>query len=145
MNPSHRGNAGIAATFANAGSGDPSDDVGAQLLLGREFSDPPGQLTVLGQFFRPGVYTNFFLDNVSLGTPVTVTLAWDKPNQFLTNWTNDLTHVTTQGTMPYSFSDTAPAANPTKNLQVDTLPSNCTAAQTWFYVESIFDNVYVGR
>jgi hypothetical protein len=146
VNPSYGGNAGIVATFSNAGSGDPSDDVGAQLLLGREFSDPPGQLTVLGQFFQNGVYTNFFLGNVSLGTPVTVTLAWDKPNhQFLTNWTNDLTHVTTQGTMPYRFSDITPAANPTKNLQVDTLPSNCTAAQTWVYVESIFDYVYVGR
>jgi hypothetical protein len=145
-NPSYGGNAGIVATFFNAGSGDPSDDVGAQLLLGRVFSDPPGQLTVLGQFFQNGVYTYFFLGNVSLGTPVTVTLTWDKPNhQFLTNWTNDLTHVTTQGTMPYSFSDTTPAANPTKNLQADTLPSNCTAAQTWVYVESVFDNVYVGR
>ena len=89
-NPSYGGNAGIVATFFNAGSGDPSDDVGAQLLLGRVFSDPPGQLTVLGQFFQNGVYTYFFLGNVSLGTPVTVTLTWDKPNhQFLTNWTND--------------------------------------------------------
>ena len=145
-NPSFGGNAGIVGTFFNGGSGDPSEDVGAQVVFGRAFSDPRAQLTVLAQYFQNGIYTNLALGNVPLGTPVTAILTWDKPNhQFLMSWTNDVTHVTTERAMLYPFSDITPAANSTKSLQVDSLPANCTATQTWVYVDSAFDNVYVGR
>ena len=144
VNPSYGGNAGIVATFFNGGAS--IGDVTAQLVFTHALSDPKGQLTVYAQYFQNDNFTNLVLGNVPLGTPLTATLTWDKPNhQFLMSWTNDFTYVKTEGAMPYPFSDTTPAANPAKSLQVDSLPANCTAAQTWVYVNSVFDNVYVGR
>ena len=43
--------------------------------------------------------------------------------------TNKLTHVTTVGNMPYSFSDT-PVAGPAKVLQTAGFARNCTANST---------------
>ncbi|SRR6266567_1788689 len=145
--PGSAGFAAINARFFNAGSGDQSDDVGASLHFGRADSDPRGQLTVLGNFFHNGSYNNFILlGNVAMGTPVTATLKWDQTHhQFLFSWTNNLTHVKTNGAMPYSFSDTTSAADPTKSLEEELLPQNCTATQTWVYTEALFDNVYIGQ
>src|SRR5215469_3377891 len=81
--------AGIWGTFFNDGSGDPNNDVGAQLRAGRLSSDPPGQLTVTGQTFHAGVYSDFFtIGTVAIGTPITITLSWDQPNhQFVIGFT----------------------------------------------------------
>jgi hypothetical protein len=135
--------ANIEATFFNTGSGLPEDDVGA--LLGFGTQAPPGQLMVFGQTFYHGNLLFLFLGNVPIGTPVTFTLTWDQPNhQFLVSWTNLVTHVTTNETMPYnSLSDTTPAASPGGAMTVNTYPANCTSVATWVYMEAIFDNVYV--
>ena len=145
-NPGFGGFAAVLARFFNAGSGDPSDDVGASLHFGRVSSDPKGQLTVLAVSFHNGNYSFIWLGNVLLGTPVTATLTWDQANhQFLFSWTNSVTHVKTNGAMPYSFSDTTPAADPTKSLELELFPANCTARQTWVYTDARFDNVYIGQ
>ena len=145
-NPSFGGNAGITARFFNPGTGNRDDDVGAQVVFGRAVTSPKGELNVFGQFFQNGIYTTFVLGKVSIGTPVTETLTWDKPNhQFIATWTNNVTHITTTQAMPYFFPDNFPAVDPTKSLQVDELPSNCTATQTSVYVQAMFDNVFVGR
>jgi len=146
-NPSFGGGAGIWGTFFNTGTGNPNDDAGASLGLTRFASDPPGQLNVHGQTFSPGGYSPFFsLGTVTMGTPLTITLSWDQPNhQFLISYTNNLTHVTTKGTMPYDFSDTTPVAGPFKSLGVSTQPSNCTANSTSVYSDALFDNVYIGQ
>lgn len=146
-NPGFGGSANIWGTFFNAGAGDPSDDVGAQLVFGRLSSDPRGQLNVYGQTFHAGNYSNYFsLGTVSIGTPVTATLTWDQRNhRFIITWTNKLTQVTTSGTMPYTFPDTTPVAGPAKVLEVSGFPSNCTANPTWVYVDALFDNVYTAK
>jgi len=62
-NPSFGGSANVWGTFFNAGSGDPNDDVGAQLVCGRLATDPPVQVKCarpdfpcrrLFPVFRPG-------------------------------------------------------------------------------------------
>jgi hypothetical protein len=147
VNPGFGGGANIWGTFFNDGSGDPNNDVGAQLGLTRFASDPPGQLTVRGQTFHGGIYSNFFtLGTVSIDTPVTLTLSWDQPNhQFLIKITNRETHVTTVGTMPYTFSDTTPVAGSAMTLGAGGFAANCTANSTSMYVDAYFDNVYVGH
>jgi hypothetical protein len=145
-NPEYGAHADIDATFFNTGTGDPNDDVGTVLALGRSFSDPPGQLTVFSQIGQGGNYSYFFLGTVAIGTPVTLTTTWDRPNHvFLVSWTNLVTHVKTDQTMPYSFSDTTPAVNPGKVLTVNTFPANCTAQETWVYIDASFKNVYVNN
>ena len=138
--------ADIEGNFFNAGSGDPSDDAGAQFGVTRFTWMPAGQLIVRGQTFHAGVYSDFFtIGTVSVGTPITLTLSWDQPNhQFVISFTNKVTHVTTTGTMPYTFSDTTPAAGG-KDLSVNGWAANCTANPTSNYVDALFGNVYVGH
>ena len=143
-NPEFGAAAHIDATFFNTGTGDPNDDVGGHLALGRAFSQPPGKVTVFGQISQ-GFNYFFYLDlgTVSIGTPVTATLTWDQPNhQFVVSWTNLVTNVKTEGTMPYDFADTTPPTNASKVLTVNTFPANCTAKPSWVYMEATFDNVY---
>jgi hypothetical protein len=144
-NPEFGAAAHIDATFFNTGTGDPNDDVGGHIAVGRASSDPPGQTTVYGQISQGNNYFfYFFLGTVTMGTPVNMSLTWDQPNhQFLVSWTNRVTHVKTEATMPYNFSDTAPATDPGKLLTVNTFPANCTAEPTWVYIDTTLDNVYV--
>ncbi|HVP54396.1 MAG TPA: hypothetical protein VMU45_05310 [Candidatus Eisenbacteria bacterium] len=146
-NPSFGTSAGIWGTFFNSGSGDPKDDVGAQLGVTRFSSDPAGQLTVRGQTFHDGVYSDFFvLGTVRIGTPITITLRWDRPNhQFVISFTNKITGVTRTEAMPYAFSDTTPVAGPAMTLGANGWAANCTANSTSNYVDALFGAVYVGR
>jgi hypothetical protein len=146
-NPSFGSNTGLWGTFFNAGSGDPNDDVGAALNLKRVASDPPGQLNVIGQTFHAGIYSPYTsLGGVAIGTPVTISLAWDQPNhQFVISLTNKLTHVTTTATMPYTFGDTTPVAGPAKVMEAGGFASDCPANATSLYVDAVFDNVYIGK
>jgi len=147
VNPSFGSSAGIWGTFFNDGSGDPNNDVGAQLGITRFTSNPPGQLTVRGQTFHAGIYSDFYIiGTVSIGTPITITLSWDQPNHlFLISLTNNTTHVTTYGTMSYTFSDTTPAAGSAMTLGAGGWAANCTGNQTSNYIDTLFGNVYVGR
>jgi hypothetical protein len=146
-NPGFGGHADIIARFFNAGDGTESDDVGASIFIGRSASDPKGQLFIGANYFHNGDFSHFiFLGNVQIGTPITARVAWDQANhRFLYSWTNKLSHVTTPGVLTYSLSDTAPAADPEKHLDVEIFPANCTAAPTWQHAEALFDNVYVGQ
>jgi len=146
-NPTYGASANIWGTFFNDGSGDPNNDVGASLGVTRFVSDPPGQLTVRGQTFHAGIYSSFFtIGTVAIGTPITITLRWDQPNhQFLISLTNKTTHVTTNGAMPYTFSDTTPVAGSAMTLGTGGNAANCTANLTSSYVDALFSNVYVGH
>ncbi len=147
VNPAFGGGASIDGTFFNTGSGNQSDDVGGHLAFQRNSSTPEGQVFVFGQISQGN---NFFaytpLGNVPIGTPVTATLTWDQPNhQFLVSWVNSDTEVKTAATIPYSLADTTPATDPAKDLRASTFPANCTASQTSVYIETLFDNVYIGQ
>jgi hypothetical protein len=132
--------------FFNTGNGDPTDDIGAHIVFGRSFSDPPGQISIFSQLSRG---FNFGIDftwlgTVSIGTPITATLTWDQSNhQFIVSWTNHITHKKTQATLPYNFADAATPTNAYKEIGVNTSPANCTATPTWVYMETDFDNVYI--
>ncbi len=144
-NPEFGAAAHIDATFFNTGSGNPNDDIGGHLAVGHTSSAPAGQAFVFGQISQG--YNYFFftgLGNVPIGTPIIATLTWDQPNhQFLVSWTNLMTNVKTDATMPYTFADTTPATNPQKVLTVNTFPANCTAKPAWVFMEATFDNVYI--
>jgi hypothetical protein len=146
-NPSFGSNTGLWGTFFNAGSGNPNDDVGAAINLKRVASDPPGQLNVFGQTFHAGIYSGYIsLGSVAIGTPVTITLAWDQPNhQFVISLTNKSTHVTTSATMPYTFGDTTPVAGPAKVMQAGGFAPDCATNATSLYVDAVFANVYIGQ
>jgi hypothetical protein len=147
VNPQFGGAVHIDATFFNAGSGNASDDVGAQFGLSRASSDPKGQLLVWAQIFQGFNYFGFVpIGNASIGNPVTATLTWDKANhQFIATETDDITHVKNQVTLPYSFSDSTPATNPNKDVSVVNFPGNCTSHSAWVYTEAAFDNLRVGQ
>jgi hypothetical protein len=146
-NPEFGASAGIAGTFFNTGTGNSNDDVGGGLAFGRAFSDPKGQITVFGQINQgPNFFFYTSLGTVQTGTPVRATLVWDQSNHhFLISWTNLATGVETQGTMPYSLSDTTPPTAPYGALGVSTFPSNCTATQASVYIEADFDNVRIAK
>jgi hypothetical protein len=146
-NPGFGGHADIIARFFNAGNATQDDDVGASIFFGRSASTPKGQLTVGANFFHNNDFSHFIsLGTVSIGTPVTATVAWDQANhRFFYSWTNKLTHVTIPAVLPYSLSDTTPAADPEKHLDVELFPSNCTATQTWIHADALFDSVYIGQ
>lgn len=141
------GHADIIARFFNSGSGSVNDDVGASLFIGRGASDPKGQLYVMGNYFTNGDYSHVvWLTNITIGTPVTVTLRWDQPNhRFLYSVTNKLTLITSSGMLAYPYSDTMPAVDPEKHLDVEIFPANCTSNQTWVHADALFGNVYVGQ
>jgi len=139
------GHADIIARFFNAGDGTVNDDVGASISVGRAASDPKGQLSVLGSYFHNGDYSHvIWLANLTIGTPVTVSVTWDQLNhRFLYSVTNKVTHVTNPGVLAYPFSDTTPPADGEKHLDVEIFPANCTSNQTWVHADALFDNVYV--
>jgi hypothetical protein len=115
--------------------------------MGRFAWDPPGQALVHGQTFSAGNYSTYYsLGWVAFGTPVTLTLVWDQPNhQFVITMTNKLTHETNTATMPYTYSDTTPAAGPSKLLLASGFAANCTASTSSIYTDVSFDNVYIGH
>jgi hypothetical protein len=146
-NPSFGSNTGLWGTFFNAGSGDPNDDVGAELNLKRIPSDPPGQLNVIGQTFHAGIYSPYTsLGSVVIGTSVTITLAWDQPHhRFGISLAKKNTDEVTTATMPYTFDDTTPVAGPAKTMGAGGFASDCSANPTSIYVDAVFDNVYIGQ
>jgi hypothetical protein len=146
-NPELGGAVHIDGTFFNAGSGNSTDDVGAQFGFSRRVSDPKGQIQIWALIFQDFNYFGFVsLGFVSLGTPVTATLAWDQPNhQFIASATNNVTHAKKRVLLPYTMSDTTAATNPAKDFSVNNFPANCTNNPTWVYADATFDNVYVAK
>jgi hypothetical protein len=144
-NPEFGAQAQIDATFFNIGSGNPNDDVAAHLAFGHNSTTTVGQTFVFGQISRGNNYFGYTaLGNVPIGTTATASLTWDQPNhQFLVSWTNPATNVKTEASMPYTFADTAPATNASKDLSVNTFPANCTASPASVFMEATFDNVYI--
>jgi hypothetical protein len=113
--------------------------LGRPSTLKRVASDPPGQLNVIGQTFHAGIYAPYAsLGWVAIGTPVTITLAWDQPNhQFVISLTNKITHVTT--------SATTPVAGPAKVMEAGGFVSDCVTNATSLSVDAVLANVYVGH
>jgi hypothetical protein len=142
-NQSFQPAAHIDGNFFNTGTGNSSDDIGGHLAFQ---ADPSGSIFVFAQISQGNDYFFFLpLGNTATGTPIRATLTWDQPNhRFLVSWTDLLTNIKTEGIRPYSFtSDSTPATNPAKVLDVVTFPANCTANPTWQYIHATYTNVYV--
>ena len=134
----------IDANFFNTGTGNSSDDIAGHIAFQPDLS---GNIFVFGQISQGNNYFFFLpLGNTSTRTPLRATLTWDQPNhRFLVSWTDLLTNFKTEGIMPYTFSDSTSATNPTKVLTVNTFPTNCTANPTWQYIHATFANVHIGQ
>lgn len=104
--------------FFNDGSGNPNNNLAASFLLGHISTDPANQLDAMAQMslgYSPLVTIG--LGTVAMGTPITATVQWDQPNhQFVITWTNNTTHQTTTGNIPYTYSDTTPPVSPNDTL-----------------------------
>src|SRR5437016_83585 len=102
----------IDANFFNTGTGNSSDDIAGHIAFQPDLS---GNIFVFAQISQGNNYFFFLpLGNTSTRTPLRATLTWDQPNhRFLVSWTDLLTNVKTEGIMPYSFSESTTATNPT--------------------------------
>ena len=134
----------IDGFFFNTGTGNSSDDIGGHIAFQ---PDPSGNVFVFAQISQGNNYFFFLpLGNTSMGTPLRATLTWDQPNhRFLVSWTDLRTNIKTDGIMPYSFTDSTPAVNPGRVLDVVTFAANCTANATWQYIHATYTNVYIGQ
>jgi len=131
----------IGGYFFNTGSGDPTDDFRAFLILWVDTTDP--KTMNVGNWNGQGDWTE--VGSYPIGTPLTATFAWDKANhQFIA-----VVAVKGQpgrGTTvaaPYFVSDTTPPASPRKTLDASAASLNCTSAKTFAQVEAFYDNVAI--
>jgi hypothetical protein len=132
----------VAGTFFNTGSGDPADDISNEVYFWIDSSNP--KTMSVGNW---GTWGGPNMGSYPIGTPLTVTNAWDKANhQFIV-----VVKVTgddgsgTKVVVPYSVSDTTPPVNPYKVFTNMLYSLNCTSAQTFAGVETFFDNVIVNQ
>lgn len=138
----------VKGNFFNSGSGNPADDVEAFVLLNRLPTDPQGVLSVIGFLNWQGqFFDNIYLGAVNVGQKISVRLTWSqKTHQFVAAWTDLASGAVTQASMPYTVSDTTPAATPYKALSVAVFTPNCVGTQMLVDdIETTFDNVMVGR
>jgi len=134
----------IGGYFFNTGSGDHADDVLALLMIWIDTSDPK-TMSVYNVNVSQGDME--FVDSYPIGTPLTVTFAWDKAkHQFVAA-------VKVKGepgsgevlAVPYAVSDTTPPAYPWKALEAAVGSLNCTSAKTFAQVEAFYDNVAINQ
>ena len=135
----------INGTFFNTGSGDPADDVGDSVFLYTDTNNPD-TISVVNWFCSAnGPCYGIELATYPVGTPLTVTNAWDKANhQFVSTvkakWEPGPGK---RAVLPYSVSDTTPPANVERDLNVTVTTPNCTSTRTFAGAEGWFDNVIV--
>jgi hypothetical protein len=138
----------IYGTFFNTGSGNPSDDISASLIIWIDSTNPTTQqLSVYWGYVWPGAATDTPLTTYPVGKELTAILNWDKDNhQFIaTTQVKGEPETAERVVIPYPFPDTTPPANPVKSLQAAQHTLNCTNAPTYGQVEATFDNVIINR
>jgi hypothetical protein len=116
----------IGGTFFNKGSDtNPADDVTAFLILWVD-SRNPTMISVVNWSIPKG-WTD--VAQYPVGTPLTVTFAWDKANhEFVaTVEVQDDPSSCTQVAVSYSENDTAPPTNPYRLLDAEAHSLNCSS------------------
>ena len=69
----------ITGRFFNSGTGNVSEDVDADILIGRSSLDDPGMLYVSGQMFTQWQYSgSVHVGSFPIGTPIRATLLWNR-------------------------------------------------------------------
>jgi hypothetical protein len=139
----------LAGNFFNTGTGASQDDVAAFLMVERRTDD----LTIPATSLRVGGFmaiNSISFNNVDLGTlevgeAATATLHWNRQNHtFVVRIVKTVTTpAVVEATMPYAQSDTTPAAQPYKALQVNAFTPNCTTTRALSAMEARVDAVRV--
>lgn len=145
-NPTSHAHAIVTGRFFNSGSGNADDDVEAFLTFDHFIPDPEGVLEVQAFTHWQGQYSFVFLGIINVGQKVIAQLSWDQPHhQFVASWTDVVTGNVTQELLPYTMSDTTPPTTFDKQVGVRTFPDNCVGTQTFAYMETTFDKVWIGN
>ena len=133
----------VTGLFFNTGTLDPNDDIGNDVYLWIDVSDP--KTVRVGDWCPACVGMGAYMGTYPIGTPLTLSNTWDKTNhQFIA--TVKITGDSGQGkrfVVPYLTSDTTPPVNPSKELLTYVYSANCSSAQTSTYFEAFFDNVII--
>ena len=129
--------------FFNGGGGTASDDVSAFLVFDRYSTDPKDVVHVSAFLnYQQAFFGNVSLGEIHLGEPLHAELKWDQPNhQFLVRVYRPVNGQTMDATMPYTISDSTPAALPQKGLGSRSFPENCVGTQTYADTETWFNQV----
>lgn len=138
----------LQGTFFNSGSGNPNDDVQALLIFNHLATDPEGSLNAAAFMHWQGQFFGFVgLGPLKVGQRIAAQLAWDQPHaQFVASWTDLATGRTTSAALPYTMSDTTPAAAPDKSIGVRTFAPNCIGPTMLVAdMEATFGDVTIGN
>lgn len=144
-NPSGPGvTAGLNGRFFNyGGQQDPSQDVGADINLARDPSNPTGALRVQADYAtQDGTASQYqTLGYAFPGQTVKLRMKWDQPNhQFVFQFNNNPPVAIGYGSLP----DTLPPVYPLKVLQIQQGTPHCTTTPVASALMDVyFDNVYV--
>jgi hypothetical protein len=137
------GQAIVGGNYFNPGTGNPSDDVAAVLIVEHDPTTPAGVLVVSALVFSPNAFYGF----ASLGTIrfeqlLTGTVQWDQPNhQFIFHAVGP--NLNSTAIVDYAVSDAMQAAAPVKLLGARAFAPNCTTRQGKADIEVLFDSVLV--
>ena len=136
----------INGTFFNTGSGDPADDVADSVFLYTDTATP-GTISVVNWFCSAnGPCYGIEVARYPVGTPLTVTNAWDKANHRFVSTVKakgEEVGPGKTGVLSYSVSDTTPPTYVERDLNVTVTTPNCTSTRTFAHAEALFDNVMI--
>lgn len=143
------GHAILDGSFFNAGSGSPSDDIGAFIFLDHNPNfEAPGQLEAVGFVYYTS--SGSFIGSVNLGEAligerVSLSMRLDKPNdRFVFRLQRFGPNAgVSEESVTYTQSDSLPPANGYKSVGVRMLPPNCSSQRTFSDLRARFDNVKV--
>lgn len=136
-----RGQIGLVGAWFNRGqAGAAADDVFANIYL--ETSSEPGVLAVVGHVG----FDSFPVGEVRVGERVILELVWEQPNHRFIARLIRLDHNTVAvESMPYEDPDGMPPVAQVKGLFLFTYAPNCSGTRPFIDVDTLFDNVTVGR
>ena len=131
--------AGFVGNFFNYG-GQPGQDVGANIQLALDDTNPHGPLRVEALYGTDIASGYQIIGSLPLGKTAKLRVKWDQPNHQFIYQLNKNPEVM----MPYNLPDGFPAGYPFKAFWVARGTPNCTATPTGrAMMEAYFDNVYV--
>lgn len=144
LNPAKNGaQVKVGGMFFNSGSGDPNDDLEADVIANHS-----GSVVDYGIWWglASGSQSQWIhITYIPMGTPVTTTIRWDRVKHQFVGTLSAPGGLYFQQTSTYPFLDTTSPVNPQRDLVAATYPPNCTMQPTNSFVEATFDNVIINH
>ena len=133
----------VGGNYFNPGTGNPSDDVAAVLIVDHDPTTAAGVLMVSALVFSPDAFYGFAsLGKAQFGQVLTETVQWNQPNhQFVFHAVGP--NLNSTAIVDYAVSDTMPPAAPVKLLGARAFAPNCTTTRGRAQIEAFFDNVLI--